>query len=86
VSDPKRFDIPAGHPDEKRPDAECEANARLIAAAPDLLSVLRFARDIINHFEHHVRGATEDPPDKSDVDDVRNAIGDAIRKAEGAQP
>ena len=37
------FGIAAGSREEKQTDEVCEANARLIAAAPDLLSVLEDA-------------------------------------------
>jgi hypothetical protein len=39
------FAIAAGSPEEKRPDDECEANARLIAAAPEMLEALKVLLD-----------------------------------------
>ncbi len=37
------FGLAAGSADEKRPDDVCEANARLIAASPDLYAALEEA-------------------------------------------
>lgn len=41
------FGLAAGGADEARPADECEANARLIAAAPDLLEALKAVSDML---------------------------------------
>ena len=58
-----------------QPDAEMEATARLIAAAPELLEASQRALNTITRW--HVRGK---PTDFSDTLDV---LGDAIAKATG---
>lgn len=35
------FGLAAGGSDEKRPDDECDANARLIAVSPDMFGILK---------------------------------------------
>jgi hypothetical protein len=53
-----------------------EANARLIAAAPDLLAALKLANEMLNYLYHTT---DDDPPDNVDHGRVRVAIA----KAEG---
>ena len=49
------FGVAAGSDDERRLEPEIEANAHLIAAAPDLLEALEDLRPILDAFE---RGQT----------------------------
>jgi hypothetical protein len=56
-----------------------EANARLIAAAPDLLSALR---DMTDMFEHHINGLLGPDDAAARWDNARAAVA----KATGTQP
>ena len=67
-----------GHNTRSAPDKEREANAHLIAAAPELLAALRAARDLLASL----------PPDLLELEtmaavDTTLDIDDAIHKAEG---
>lgn len=73
------FGLAAGSIDEKRPDEECKANARLIAASPDMLATLKdalaFIKDEIDYgagtFDAEARAA------------LSNRIAAVIKQAEG---
>ena len=56
------------------PSLEGQANARLIAAAPDLLAALKEARHALSYIARH----------SDTADDVIDAADAAITKAEGA--
>lgn len=63
---------------------ESEANARLIAAAPDLadaLENLRLCADRVNSLQH--AGNRIDPSDWSDLYAAQNAAREVLRKARG---
>lgn len=68
------FGIAAGSVDEKRPDCECEANARLIAAAPDLLAALK----TLSHYDQE-----PDAVGMTEYDAALAAALAAIARAEG---
>jgi hypothetical protein len=55
--------------------AECEANARLIAAAPDMLAALKAANSVINQYRQIA-------DDEAVEDEVHAVIRAAIAKAE----
>ena len=59
-------------------DHRAEADAYLIAAAPDLLAALRVAEGIISRAAQHI----DAPGFITDADDAMVAIGAAIAKAE----
>lgn len=66
------FGLAAGLPEEKQHDAICEANARLIAAAPEMygslqgtLKLLRKAQDVLTMYLH---------PDSYDADHAVNLL------------
>lgn len=60
-------------------DAACEARARLIAAAPDLLAELRMIADVL-----HTKVEAREIPGES-VFHIVNGIDRAIAKATGSQ-
>lgn len=75
------FGLAAGASEEKRSDEECEANAALLAAAPDLLAALKTARG-------GLAALLEDRATSMDYDVSRNPrillIDAAIAKAEAS--
>jgi hypothetical protein len=70
------FGLAAGSVDEKQPDEVCEANARLIAAAPDLLSIVERFVALPGGSWHPERHAGEEA-------ELRIAARAAIAKAKG---
>ncbi len=74
------FGLAAGAPDEKQSDDVCEANARLISAAPDLLADLQ---DMLETFGLLAGDVTD--PDQSDQELVLvKRVRATIAKATGA--
>jgi len=76
------FGIAAGAPDEKRPDSECEANARLIAAAPDLDAAAGLAITALA-FEQEKAIEREDPIAYAQITGAKNALIAAQDKVRG---
>lgn len=78
----KHYEIPA---DEEPPDRSEEADARLIAAAPELLEACRDlqirVKDLFNRHERHRYSAGSNPDD--DLNLLLVAARSAIQKAEG---
>lgn len=60
----------------------CEANARLISAAPDLLAALENARELINVARKYFPSSIKNH-DKFQMENTNAAINAAIRKARG---
>lgn len=69
------------------PSVDVEANARLIAAAPEMLAALKLAIPEIRCLFHQATGVSvEKSDDAAAVRYALNAINAAIAKAEGRKP
>ena len=74
------------------PKKQTEANARLIAAAPDLLKACRHAASLYDHLamgplQAAVKyGPDYEPPSDEDCLRTRSLLGDAIAKATDGNP
>lgn len=73
------FGIAAGGAEEKQPDNVCEANASLIAAAPDLLEALEAFLNWYVHFVNSGDAGFWDP----EKDDIVIKARSALSKAKG---
>ena len=61
----------------KRHPDECEANARLICAAPDLLAMLQFARSILER--DGIRPLIGEAFTQTDLEKIDAAIAKAVK-------
>jgi len=80
------FGLAAGAPSEKQPDDVCEANARLISAAPTMLEALRRAEQFITNGIELGFIRMPDASTRDTASETPGIIKAAILKATGSTP